>query len=100
GEHERALVDFMRLFNNPLERGEAVVRFGLAHGDRVTARVYDLAGRMVRTLADRNFPAGEHELRWDGSDDQGRRMARGVYFTRLRYAKSGFDNARKLIMLR
>ena len=90
----------MRLMNNPLERGEAVVHFGLARGDRVTARVYDLAGRQVRTLADRSFPAGEHDLRWDGADDQGRPMARGVYFTRFRYAASGFDRTSKLIVLR
>jgi hypothetical protein len=100
GGKQQALVDFMRLTNNPLERGEAVVRFGLARADRVTARVYDLAGRQVRTLADRSFPAGEHELRWDGADDQGRPMARGVYFTRLRYAASGFDRTTKLIVLR
>jgi hypothetical protein len=97
---QQGFVNFMRLINNPLARGDAVVRFGLARGDRVTARIYDVAGRIVRTLADRNFDPGEHELRWDGADDQGRRMARGVYFTRLRYATSRFDETRKLIVLR
>ncbi len=100
GEGERALLDFMRLANNPLERGEAVITFGLGHTDRVTARIYDLAGREVRRLADRAFAAGPHELRWDGADDQGRRLARGVYFVRLRYAAARFDRTTKLIVLR
>ncbi len=66
----------------------------------MTARIYDLAGREVRRLADRAFAAGPHELRWDGADDQGRRLARGVYFVRLRYAAARFDRTTKLIVLR
>ena len=90
----------MRLINNPVTAGNATVHFGLARADRVTARVYDVGGRLVRTLADRNFPAGEHDLVWDGADDHGRRLQRGVYFTRLKYARSGFEEAKKLIVLR
>jgi flagellar hook assembly protein FlgD len=36
----------------------------------------------VRTLADRVFPAGEQVLRWDGTDDAGTKVGRGVYFVR------------------
>jgi hypothetical protein len=93
-------VDFMQVLNNPLLFGRANVHFGLANPDRVTARVYDVTGRLVRTLADRNFPAGEHDLYWDGADDGGRMMQRGVYFTQLRYAKTGFVDARKVTVLR
>jgi len=93
-------LDFMQLRNNPFLTGRAIVHLGLAHADRVTARIYDVGGRLVRTLADRNFPAGEHDLAWDGTDDGGRRLERGVYFTQLAYAKSGFMGAKKLILLR
>jgi len=93
-------VDFMQMRNNPMLTGRANVHFGLAQPDRVTARVYDVSGRLVRTLADRNFPAGEHDLYWDGTDDNGRRMERGVYFTQLKYAKTGFVDAKKIAVLR
>jgi len=36
----------------------------------------------VRTLADRVFPPGEQVLRWDGTDDGGTKVGRGVYFVR------------------
>jgi hypothetical protein len=93
-------VDFMQIRNNPMLTGRANVHFGLAKPDRVTARVFDVSGRLVRTLADRNFPAGEHDLFWDGADDSGRQMQRGVYFTQLKYAKTGFVDARKVTVLR
>jgi hypothetical protein len=92
--------DFVSLRNNPLVAGVATVAFGLAQADRVEARIYDLAGRRVRVLADREFEAGEHRLVWDGTDDQGRRCAHGVYFTAVRYVRGGFHAERKITILR
>ena len=93
-------VDFMSLRNNPLVTGEAAVEFGLAKADRVEVRVFDVSGRRVRTLADRRFTAGRHTLTWDGADDQGRQVPRGVYFTQARYVDRGVTEARKLTVLR
>ena len=100
GQTGSRLTDFMSLWNNPLVSGEPAVRLGLARTDRVRIALYDVAGRRVRLLADRSFPAGEHSLTWDGADDEGRRLARGVYFARVRYARSGFEAAKKLVILR
>jgi flagellar hook assembly protein FlgD len=58
------------------------VRLGIAQAGRVKICIYDVAGRRVRTLADRVFPAGEQVLRWDGTDDGGTQVGRGVYFVR------------------
>jgi flagellar hook assembly protein FlgD len=45
--------------------------------------LFDLSGRRVRNLADRVLPAGATVLPWDGRDDAGKAMPRGVYFARL-----------------
>ena len=68
--------------------------------DRVEAKLYDVSGRLVRTLAERNFPAGEHHLTWDGRDDDGRLLARGVYFARVRFASRGFESVKHVILLK
>jgi hypothetical protein len=39
----------------------------------------DRSGRTVRTLVDRSLPWGEYELYWDGKDDAGRSLPRGMY---------------------
>jgi len=79
--------------------GAARIRFGLAKADRVEIKVFDVSGRLVRSLADRLFPAGEHTVQWDGGDDAGRRAPRGVYFTQVRYQNSKFAAAKKLTVL-
>jgi flagellar hook assembly protein FlgD len=78
----RALADFMRIGSSIMRSGPATVRLGIAQSGRVQVNIYDVAGRKIRTLADRFFPAGELELRWDGSDDAGNKVGRGVYFVR------------------
>ena len=45
--------------------------------------VYDVAGRRVRELARGGYPAGPQVVTWDGRDEGGARVARGVYFARL-----------------
>ena len=77
---------------------------GLEHDEnwaagRAGLRVFDLAGRLVRTLAeDESLAAGEHRRVWDGKDRAGRPASAGVYLVRLE-TRSGVD-ARKLTLVR
>ncbi len=54
----------------------------LSGAQRVTVRVFDASGRLVRDLHDGELPPGEHELAWDGRDDRGIAVKPGVYFGR------------------
>ena len=74
------------------------VRYGLAEGGRVTLRIYDVTGRVVRTLVDQRQPAGRHAVLWDGRNDAGQRVGSGVYFCRVR--SGPFDEKRKLVLLK
>jgi len=78
----RGYTSFLKIGNSVMRQGASVVRLGVAHAGRVQVSIYDVAGRKVRNLADRVFPAGEAELQWDGTDDSGTKVARGVYFVR------------------
>jgi len=96
----QAFVDFMNLKNNPLVSGQATVLFGISKADRVEVKVFDVSGRLVRTLADRQFAPGKYTLTWDGVDNDGRQVARGVYFTQVKYVNSKFTDAKKLTVLK
>jgi flagellar hook assembly protein FlgD len=45
--------------------------------------VYDVSGRLLRTLVGGKMAAGEHDAIWDGRLQNGERAASGVYFLRL-----------------
>jgi hypothetical protein len=78
----RGYANFMKIGNSVMRQGTSVVRFSVAKAGRVQVSIYDVTGRKIRNLADRVFPAGESKLEWDGTDDSGSKVARGVYFVR------------------
>jgi hypothetical protein len=54
-----------------------------AQGGLANLDIYDVMGRRVRTLMRGDMSSGFHEVRWDGLDDSGVRVAPGVFFLRL-----------------
>ncbi len=64
----------------------------------VALRIYDVSGRLARTLHAAPLPAGEHRFRWDGRDGEGHALPSGVYF--LKAEGPGLDAVRKLVLVR
>lgn len=65
-------------------RDLATLELALPRSQRVTARIVDVSGRMVRALAEGELAAGLHPLRWDLRNDRGAEVEAGVYFLDLR----------------
>ena len=77
---------------NPVRAGTSIA-FTLPTADRVTLAVYDVAGRIVHTLADRVVGPGRHVMTWDGTADDGRDLTSGVYFYRLTTSTGSFSKS-------
>ena len=71
---------------NPFNPG-AVIRYELPERAEVTLRIYDVRGRLVRTLIAGPQPASAHAVTWNGTSDRGLDVASGTYFVQMR-AKS------------
>ena len=65
---------------------------------RAVLKVYDIKGRLVRTLIDEETSNGESTVIWNGTDDRGRPVASGVYFYQLKV--DGQSQAKKMILLK
>lgn len=55
------------------------ISFTLPSRGHVKVALYDVRGRLVRTLVDGHMEAGQHSVRWMGRDNHGRKQASGVY---------------------
>ena len=69
-------------FPNPFNPA-TTIRFSLPAPGRVSVRIYDVAGHVVRTLVDEVRDAAVHEVVWAGRDDHGHAVSSGVYFYRV-----------------
>jgi hypothetical protein len=60
-----------------------IISFTLPERARVTLAIYDVAGKLVKTLVDHRVVEGYREETWDGKDANGNPASSGVYFYRL-----------------
>ncbi len=75
-----------------------VIRYDVpASGGRVTLRIYDVRGRLVRALVNEVQTPGEKRVFWYGRNDSGNRVATGVYFYRM--TAPGFEMTKKMVLL-
>ncbi len=74
------------------------IKYSVAHTGKVSLQVYDLAGRLVRTLVDDKVVQGHHAAIWDGTDNKGKTVASGAYYYRL--SAPGFTQNRKMVLLK
>lgn len=72
--------------------------YDLSRDARVRVSIFDVSGRLVRTLMDRPETQGPHSINWDGRDGSGNRVASGVYFYSL-YA-GGIALNRRVVVVR
>jgi parallel beta-helix repeat protein len=76
------IVALAQNYPNPFNPTTAI-RFRLNERQKIRLVIFDLNGKMVRTLLDDELAAGEQTLSWDGRDEQGRFVVSGVYFYEL-----------------
>jgi hypothetical protein len=75
------------------------IRFDVpAGGGIVSLRVYDVSGRLVRTLVGGPQTAGQKTVTWDGRNAAGNTVAAGAYLYRL--TAPGFEQTRKMILIK
>ena len=72
-----------RCFPNPFNPSSRI-SFNLAVQQPVTVDVFNLKGQKVKTLSNGTLNAGEHNLIWNGTDEQGSTVASGLYFYRIK----------------
>jgi hypothetical protein len=82
---------------NPF-RGTATVRFSLATPTKVNVSIYDVSGRLVRTLVDGAMDKGEHSQSWDGADNGGHRVSGGIFWMKMQ-TENGYNSSMRIVVV-
>jgi hypothetical protein len=77
---------------------ETSIHFALPTMARVQLVVYNVLGQQVAVLADGEYPAGNHQVTWNGTDRNGESVASGVYLYRL--STDAENLTRKMMLLK
>jgi hypothetical protein len=74
--------DLSQNYPNPFNPATSI-RYTVGKAEHVEVAVFNLQGRLVKTLIDREMPVGQHTVSWDGTDAHGQKVASGRYIYRL-----------------
>ncbi len=83
---------------NPFN-SRATIRFQMASQGHVDLDVYDVSGRLVKTLVDGDVDAGENSVVWDGTDNGNHRVGGGIFWVQMR-TKDGYTSGKQMLVLR
>ncbi|MBN1164653.1 MAG: T9SS type A sorting domain-containing protein [Candidatus Krumholzibacteriota bacterium] len=84
-------------FPNPFNPS-TTIKYEMKKKGRVRIRVYDVTGKLVKTLVSAVRDAGPHTVNWDGENNAGHKVASGIYFYRME--TEDFVKAKKMVLLR
>jgi hypothetical protein len=82
---------------NPSRTG-VHVRYGVPRTTNVSVKLYDVAGKICRTLVNQEQKPGYYQPTWDRTDNRGRSVPCGAYFARL--CAPDYVATRKLVLTR
>ena len=77
---------------------ETYIHYAIREQGAVRLQVYDVDGRLTKTLVEQKLPAGEYTAHWDGTDTGGNSVASGIYFYRLEVGD--FRDTKKMVLLK
>ena len=77
---------------------ETSIAFSMKEAGNVTVDVYNVKGQKVKTLLNEYRSAGNHNVVWNGRDDNNKQVASGVYLYKMRNGK--FSSTKKMILMK
>ena len=77
---------------------ETMIRYDLPDPGYVNITVYNILGQKVKTLVEEYQEAGHKSVNWDGKDGEGREVASGIYFYKIK--ATGFEKTKKMVLLK
>ncbi len=77
---------------------ETVIEFALPTASEMSLTVYNIAGQTVATIINGTVPAGYHQVRWNGKDDNGTNASSGIYFYKI--VSKDFSETRKMLLIK
>ena len=85
------------IFPNPFTRTTGI-NYALPHQTQIDIKIYDVSGRLVKTVVSDNLEPGYYKDTWAGDDDMGRKLAAGVYFIHM--TTDDYKSHNKVIFVR
>ena len=99
GIEEKHNPDLMKvsIYPNPFTTF-TTIRYSISTRGGVSVKIYDVSGRVVKTLVNGEQGQGHYTIRWDGTDNKGKRLSSGIYF--IKFNADKLNQTKKVILMK
>ncbi len=84
------LIQNISVYPNPFV-SQTAIRYSLNANENVRLSVYDVSGKLVRTLVNHEQPLGNYSIIWDGRDNREEKIGSGIYFIAISTGKESWQ---------
>ena len=85
----------LKIAPNPFSNS-TTISFPLTRSEKVSVRIFDMNGRLIKTLVDAQMQAGAHQITWNAKDENGNAVNAGIYF--LKVQTGDYLETKKLVV--
>jgi len=82
---------------NPF-KDATIINYAVPQRSEVEIAVYSVTGRLIKTLVKGEMEAGYYSVKWDGRDNNGKRVSQGVYFYKM--ISGDFSSVQKMTLVK
>ena len=95
------VTSFIGNFPNPFNP-TTTFSYNLANDSQVKLAIYNIKGQKIKTLVSENKIAGSHQIVWDGTDNNGKSVSSGIYFSScgIDDGNNDYTSVKKVILLK
>jgi hypothetical protein len=87
----------MQNYPNPFNP-ETAIKYSIPQNGKVSVKVFNVTGKEIMTLVDKEMLAGSYEVNWNGKDNTGATVTSGVYFVKL--SSGTYVETKKMMFLK
>jgi len=84
-----------RNYPNPFNR-TTNIRFALRYAKHTSLRIYDIKGKLIKTLVNEHKPAGNYSIKWNGKNEAGKVVPSGIYIYRI--ISGGYTSTKTMLI--
>jgi hypothetical protein len=77
---------------------ETYIDFSVPTDEKISLKIYNIRGQLVKTLMDEEVKAGRHTVKWDGTNQDNQKVASGIYLYRL--ASQTYKQTRRMVLVK
>ena len=92
-------VELEQNYPNPFTQS-TTIDYSIQHASFVQLKIYNESGRLVRTLVERELPAGSYTIIWDGKNEIGVLVSSGFYFYKLTDTRNNVQISKGMLIIR